>query len=187
MAEQATSHHDIESLLKRLALLEHQASRRRTARGRGAVALAVLAVCTLAAGLAASQEEACSPEVPFCFQSGEPVKASEFNENFASLADALAGKVDRTANGEVDVPGWLGVPIYTKSCTGVAGETECACQTNELALGGGASAPDGGVLVESRPRADPDNSWLVRCSDKDGADVACTNVRTICARFRKLP
>jgi len=187
MVEQAPSHQDIESLLKRLALLEREAARRRTARGRAAIALAALAACTFAAGLAASQEEACSGEVPFCFHSGEPVNASQFNENFAALADALAGKVDQTANGEVNVPGWLGVPIYTKSCTGVAGETECACQTNELALGGGASAPDDGVLVQSRPRADPDNSWLVRCADRDGADVACTNVRTICARFRKLP
>lgn len=190
MAEQDMSSESAESLSKRVALLESElarlSARRRSTRARGLVALAALGVCTLVAGLATSQEEGCSDELPFCFQTGDAVRASEFNQNFAALADALANKVDQTPAGDVDVQGTLGLHIYTKACTAVAGESECTCEAGEIALSGGASAPTNGVLMESRPRHSAIETWQVRCTDLSGNDVTCTSVRAICARVRSL-
>lgn len=179
-----------ESLSKRVALLESElarlSARRRSTRVRTLIALATLGACTLLAGLATSQEEDCSSALPFCFQSGGAVNASEFNQNFRALADTLASKVDQTAAGNVDISGTLGLHIYTKTCTGVAGESECVCETGEIALSGGASAPTNGVLAQSRPRASAIDTWQVKCTDLAGADVACTSVRAICARMKTL-
>jgi hypothetical protein len=138
----------------------------------------------LAAGLATSQEEGCSGIVPVCFEKGDPVKADEFNENFAAIGDALDAKVDQSEDGDVEVPGWLSMPIYAKSCEASSGETRCACDNDEFALSGGASAPNYGNLVQSRP--DPDNAWLVRCTNSSGQDAACTKVWTVCAKIRPV-
>jgi len=190
MAKQDTSLQDAESLSQRVALLEGElarlVARRRSARTRNVVALAALGVCTLVAGLATSQEDECSGDVPFCFQTGGAVKASEFNQNFAALADALSNKVELSSDGDLDVPGTLGLHVYTKACTGVVGESECTCEVGEIALSGGASAPTNGVLVQSRPRASAIDTWQVRCADASGADIACTSVRAVCARMRNL-
>jgi len=173
-----------------VALLESElarlSARRRSTRVRNLIALATLGACTLLAGLATSQEEDCSSALPFCFRSGGAVNASEFNQNFRALADTLASKVDQTAAGNVDISGTLGLHIYTKTCTGVAGESECVCETGEIALSGGASAPTNGVLAQSRPRASAIDTWQVKCTDLAGADVACTSVRAICARMKTL-
>lgn len=196
MAEQDGNSESAERLSMRVALLECELARlvahRRSTRARSLVALAALGVCTLAAGLAISQEEGCSDELPFCFQTGGAVRASEFNQNFTALADALASKVDQShtgnvaVQGDVDVQGTLGLHVYTKICSGVAGESECTCEPGELALSGGASAPTNGVLVQSRPRASAIDTWQVRCSDLSGADIACSSVRAMCARVRSL-
>ena len=185
-----TSSQADESLSKRVALLESElarlSARRRSTRVRALVALATLGACTLLAGLATSQEEECSSALPFCFETGGAVNASEFNQNFRALADTLASKLDQTSQGDVDVPGTLGLHIYTKTCTGVAGESECTCEAGELALSGGASAPVNGILVQSRPRASAVDTWQVRCTDITGTDVACTSVRAVCARMKSL-
>jgi len=190
MTEQDVRSKEAERLSQRVALLETElarlVARRRSTRARNLVALSVLGVCTLIAGFATSQEEGCSGDVPFCFQMGGAVRASEFNENFAALADALAGKVDQSPDGDVDISGTLGLHVYTKACEAVAGESECTCESGELALSGGASAPTGGVLVQSRPRASAIDTWQVRCADAAGSDVACTSVRAVCARMRNL-
>ena len=186
MVEQDTSPQDIESLSKRIALLEGELSSKRSRRAKSFVALAAVGLCTFIAGLATSQEEGCSDIVPFCFETGGAVKANEFNANFAALGDALAGKVDQSGDGDVDITGTLGLHIYTKACTAVSGESECTCEPGELALSGGASAPTNGSLVQSRPRASAIDTWQVRCADASGADVACTSVRAVCARMRDL-
>jgi len=188
MAEQETSHQDAAGMSERMAHLESELARlvgrRKRARARGAVALATLAACLLAAGLATSQEEECTSDLPFCFKSGDPVVASQFNDNFTALNDQLANKVEQTEEGDVEVPGWLSMPIYAKSCDASSGETRCACDTNEFALSGGASAPNYGMLVMSRP--DPDNAWVVRCTNNNGQDAACTKVWTVCAKIRPI-
>ena len=195
MSEKETSHQDAAGISERMAALESELARlighRKRARARGAVAFATLAACLLAAGLATSQEDGCSDAVPNCFASGDTVKADLFNENFAALADALdslAGeldsKVEQSEEGDVEVPGWLSMPIYAKSCEASSGETRCACDNNEFALSGGASAPNYGNLVQSRP--DPDNAWLVRCTNSSGQDAACTKVWTVCAKIRPV-
>ena len=190
MIEQDVRSKESERLSQRVALLEAElarlVARRRSTRARNLIALSVLGVCTLVAGLATSQEEGCSGEVPFCFQTGGAVKASEFNENFAALADALASKVDQSPEGNVDIQGTLGLHVYTKACDAATGESECTCDSGELALSGGASAPTGGALVQSRPRASAIDTWQVRCADASGADIACTSVRAVCARMRNL-
>ncbi|HEY6728369.1 MAG TPA: hypothetical protein VI197_30370 [Polyangiaceae bacterium] len=190
MAEQHMNPEGTENLSRRVALLEGElarlTARRSSTRARTLVALAALGVCTLVAGFATSQEEGCSDALPFCFQTGGAVRATEFNQNFAALADALANKVDQTPAGDIDVAGTLGLHIYTKACTAVVGESECTCEAGELALSGGASAPTNGVLSQSRPRASAIDTWQVRCTDLSGNDVACTSVRAICARVRSL-
>ena len=189
MAEQKIHSESAESLSQRVALLESElarlGARRRSTRAKGLVALAALGVCTLVAGLATSQE-GCSGDVPFCFDNGGAVRASEFNQNFTALANALASKVEQSPTGDVDVPGTLGLHIYTKACDAVTGESECTCEAGEIALSGGASAPTNGVLMESRPRHSAIDTWQVRCTNLSGADVACTSVRAICARMREL-
>lgn len=186
----AESAESAQYLSRRVAVLESElarlTARRRTTRARGLVAMAALAVGTLVAGLATSQEEGCSDAVPFCFQTGGAVRASEFNQNFAALADALATKVDQSPTGDVDVQGTLGLHIYTKACSAVVGESECTCGSGEVALSGGASAPTNGVLFQSRPRASAIDTWQVRCTDLAGNDVACTSVRAVCAKMRNL-
>lgn len=189
MSEQEIRSESSESLSQRVARLEAElarlGARRRSTRAKGLVALAALGVCTLVAGLATSQE-GCSGDVPFCFETGGTVRASEFNQNFAALANALASKVEQSPTGDVDIAGSLGLHIYTKTCTGTAGESECVCEAGEIAISGGASAPTNGVLMQSRPRFSSIDTWQVRCSDLSGADVACTSVRAICARMRNL-
>lgn len=177
-------------ILERVALLEAQLTelkaRRRSRGTRGLLLVASLGVGIFLAGMAVSQEDECVSGVPFCFSSGDTVSASQFNQNFAALANALDTKLSQSAAGDVDITGTLGIGVYTKVCTPTSGVNECSCEAGELAISGGGAAPANGVLAQSRPRVTASDTWQVECTDLSGGDLACNSVRVVCAKLRNL-
>jgi hypothetical protein len=135
----------------------------------------------------ASSQGACPAGIPFCFQAGAVIRATEVNSNFAAVATSLGGKLGVSAQGDVNVPGTLGIKIKTKSCTvSAAGEVQCVCDSGEIAIGGGASAPTGAFLAASRPKASARDTWEVNCRKSDGTAATCADLRAVCAKVKAL-
>jgi hypothetical protein len=146
-----------------------------------------IAVAALLVTVGAVSQGTCPAGIPFCFQAGAVIRATEVNSNFSALATSLSGKLGVTAQGDVDIAGTLGVKIKTKTCSAsTAGAAQCMCDAGELAIGGGASAPSGAFLATSRPKASERNTWEVSCRNSGGTDATCTDIRAVCVKMKAL-
>ncbi len=70
--------------------------------------------------------------------------------------------------------------VYTKSCIYSTGSptTNCYCDNQNWALGGGTSAPFNGFLKYSHPTGT--NGWRVGCTDAAGSSIDCNTVYVKC-------
>ena len=186
----------VERLSAEVRELRHQGTRRPrfgSPVARWVAVVSASASVMLLAAAATSQSDECSSMLPFCFASGTPARATEVNQNFATLADAvtdvqdeLALSVDQDVDGNVSILGQLDVGMYEKSCTEeLAADTDisttdCNCADGEVALSGGAWAAGVGSVRESRPRG---LGWRVGCVDAAGTAVLCAGFVIRCARI----
>jgi hypothetical protein len=152
--------------LELVHLAKQVMSRRRAAIVAGTLAL-VGGVVTAAAQI----------ERPAPLQAGTVARAQDINERFDALFRALEQVEERLVGMEPSA-----VRIESENCQWLGDSTDCTCEPNEVAIGGGAVATGGAVaLVESRigPSA---RAWTLGCETTADIRVACSSPQAVCLR-----
>jgi hypothetical protein len=119
---------------------------------------------------------------------GQSISAVPYAK-YSDVAVNATGPITPTSidvSGNVTVGGRIALGTYRQSCTPNQAIYDCACNTGDVAIGGGGYAYSGGgnVLRESDPTPGNSNAWRVTCAVVNGGgssfDNQCQGAFAVC-------
>jgi hypothetical protein len=104
--------------------------------------------------------------------------------NAVSATSAVRAATATTVNGSI---GSTMIAYRSANCvySSLGGLTDCACNADEYAIGGGAYAGLGRSVAESRsvfPESGDQRTWRLACMDIAGLRVPCQNTHAVCLK-----